>query len=260
MRCNVTLIARPIMVATGSSLNTNANSGGNERANVMRIREHSFHCDVIRYLSLDSALEPRLPPHRSSRHALLYFNVVIQCALCGFPRNIFVPFIEMVPGVFFCVKRRLLVCPLRLSFDVNSWMHYFNWTPTMGDSLLLSYELLQLTALWSDRLFLCRDRRNDKEIIFFVTVQVFLRKKQKLIADERCLPSFLSIPPSSPLSLRSPSFFWIFFSPKNTEFGQNVLWIHYCSIRIKSIFLFLFVVLGIRRRCHSLCSAFYRLI
>lgn len=59
---------------------------------------------------------------------------------------------EMVSGllVFVCVKRRLLVCPLRLSFNVNSWMHYFNWTPTMGDSYSFAYSS---TNCRSDRCF-----------------------------------------------------------------------------------------------------------
>lgn len=105
--------------------------------------------------------------HTSTRHALLYLIVVLstfgECVSTHFiHRN---GFGLSLSGVCFRVKRRLLGCPLRLGFDVNSWMHYFNWTPTMEDS-----HLLQPTTGAVHRL-----AENDKEIIFFVTVQVFLR-------------------------------------------------------------------------------------
>lgn len=104
--------------------------------------------------------------------------ILLLC--CRHSANVFprISFMKWFRAQWRCfrVERRLLVCPLRLSFDVNSWMHYFNWTPTMGDSYLLQ------ASYWSVIVELCSDWRNDKEIIFFGPSVFTLRKNPSLFS------------------------------------------------------------------------------
>lgn len=144
-------------------------------ADVMRIRERKFiiflrsfrvrchsifsvGCFAVTAIAITAVL------------VMLCFTSLLWCRHSAnvLPR---ISFMKCFRALWCClrVKRRLLVCPLRLSLDVNSWMHYFNWTPTMVDSYLLQPTLVVGIVVR------CRDWRNDKEIIFFVTVQVFLR-------------------------------------------------------------------------------------